>query len=176
MPREQKPLTKRRIEQATVPPGAWQLTLWDTIVSGFGVRCLPGGSKTFVYRYRPHGGDRRKALSASGKAELDRLLDRVDRVAARIGEPHDLGARALRLQQERSEIGGAERMAYATYHLAAARLDEAGCVSLHRMAEGEIRGQEEPAVAALRHDRLGGAGSNGVGRSNARRPASTLCL
>ena len=45
MPRERKPLTKRRIEQATVPPGAWQLTLWDTIVSGFGVRCLPGGSK-----------------------------------------------------------------------------------------------------------------------------------
>ena len=54
------------------------------------------------------GGDRRKALSASGKAELDRLLDRVGRVAARIGEPHDLGAGALRLQQERSEIGGAE--------------------------------------------------------------------
>ena len=34
-------------------------------------------------------------------------------------------------------------MAHATYHLAAARLDDAGGVALHRMAEGEIRGQEE---------------------------------
>jgi integrase len=32
--------------------------LWDTTVSGFGVRCLPGGSKTFVFRYRPAGGGR----------------------------------------------------------------------------------------------------------------------
>src|SRR5271167_4012030 len=56
----------------------------------------------------------------------------------------------------------AERMAHATYHLAAARLGDAGGVALHRMAEGEIRRQEEPAVAALLHNRLGGAG-NGVG-------------
>jgi hypothetical protein len=49
-------------------------------------------------------------------------------------------------------------MAHATYHLAATRLDEAGRVALHRMAEGVIRGQKEPAVAALQHDRLGGAG------------------
>jgi integrase len=32
--------------------------LWDAVVSGFGVRCLPGGSKTFVFRYRPRGGGR----------------------------------------------------------------------------------------------------------------------
>src|SRR5262249_32531019 len=47
-----------RVEKAKVPPGVGQIMLWDTIVSGFGVRCLPGGSKTFVYRYRPHGGGR----------------------------------------------------------------------------------------------------------------------
>jgi integrase len=58
MPRERKPLTKRRIEQATVPPGAKELRLWDAIVSGFGVRCLPSGHKVFVYRYRPRGGGR----------------------------------------------------------------------------------------------------------------------
>jgi integrase len=58
MPNERKPLTKSRVEKAEVPPGIGQIMLWDTIVSGFGVRCLPGGSKTFVFRYRPHGGGR----------------------------------------------------------------------------------------------------------------------
>jgi integrase len=59
MPNERTPLTKSRIEKAKVPPpGTGQIMLWDTIVSGFGVRCLPGGSKTFVFRYRPHGGGR----------------------------------------------------------------------------------------------------------------------
>jgi integrase len=58
MAREHAPLTKTRIEKAKTPPGADQLMLWDGIVSGFGVRCLPGGGKTFVYRYRPDGGGR----------------------------------------------------------------------------------------------------------------------
>src|SRR5262249_61371980 len=58
MPNERTPLTKSRIEKAKVPPGTGQIMLWDPIVSGFGVRCLPGGSKTFVFRYRPHGGGR----------------------------------------------------------------------------------------------------------------------
>ena len=58
MPNERTPLTKTKIEKAEVPPGTRQVMLWDTVVSGFGVRCLPGGSKTFVFRYRPHGGGR----------------------------------------------------------------------------------------------------------------------
>jgi integrase len=58
MAKERAPVTKTRIEKAKVPQGADQLMLWDSVVSGFGVRCLPGGSKTFVYRYRPHGGGR----------------------------------------------------------------------------------------------------------------------
>ena len=58
MSKDRTPLTKSRIEKAKVPPGTGQIMLWDSIVSGFGVRCLPGGSKTFVFRYRPHGGGR----------------------------------------------------------------------------------------------------------------------
>jgi integrase len=58
MPNERTLLTKGRIEKAKVPPGTGQIMLWDAIVSGFGVRCLPGGRKTFVFRYRPHGGGR----------------------------------------------------------------------------------------------------------------------
>jgi integrase len=58
MSKERTPLTKSRIEKAKVSSGASQTMLWDTAVSGLGVRCLPGGSKTFVFRYRPHGGGR----------------------------------------------------------------------------------------------------------------------
>src|SRR5262245_1989860 len=53
MPNERMPLTKSRIEKAKVPPGTGQII---TIVPGFGVRCLPGGSKTFVFRFRRYGG------------------------------------------------------------------------------------------------------------------------
>jgi integrase len=59
MSNERPPLTKTRIAKAKVPPGAGQVMLWDTVVSGFGVRCLSGGAKTFVFRYRPRGGGRR---------------------------------------------------------------------------------------------------------------------
>jgi hypothetical protein len=58
MANARKSLTESRIKGARVPPDKRQIMLWDTIVSGFGVRCLPGGSKTFVFRYRPHGGGR----------------------------------------------------------------------------------------------------------------------
>lgn len=52
------PLTKSQIERAKVPPGKTDFWLRDSIVSGLLVRCLPGGTKTFVYRYRPEGGGR----------------------------------------------------------------------------------------------------------------------
>jgi integrase len=58
MPSNRTPLTKTKIAKAVVPPGAAQIVLWDSVVSGFGVRCLSSGAKTFVYRYRPRGGGR----------------------------------------------------------------------------------------------------------------------
>lgn len=59
MPDKRTPLTKSRIEKAKVPPGSTELWLRDSDVRGLLVRCLPGGSKTFYFRYRPHGGGRR---------------------------------------------------------------------------------------------------------------------
>ena len=43
-------------------------------------------------------------LAAGGDAEFGALLDRIDGVAAGIGQPDDLGFRCLRLQQERREV------------------------------------------------------------------------
>src|SRR3546814_10654618 len=44
-------------------------------------------------------------------------------VAAGIGEADHLGPRGLRLQQERGEVAGAERMPHGAQHLATGRLD-----------------------------------------------------
>jgi len=53
---------------------------------------------------------RHHGLAAGLDAEFASLLDRIDGVAAGIGEPDHLGLGVLRLQQQRGEIRGAERM------------------------------------------------------------------
>ena len=102
-------------------------------------------------------------LAALGDAELGRLLDRVDGVAAGVGEPDHLGAGRLRLQQERGEVLAGERVAHGAEHLAAGRLDDGGGVLLERVPEGVVGGQEEPGVAALRDHRAAGALGERVG-------------
>jgi Arm DNA-binding domain len=49
-------LTETMVANATVPPGKPQAFLWDSQVTGFGVRLLAAGSKTFWFQYRPPGG------------------------------------------------------------------------------------------------------------------------
>ena len=95
------------------------------------------------------GEQRREFLAALDDAELGCLLDRVDGVAAGIGEPDHLGLRGLRLQQERGEIRGAERMADAAQDLAAALLHDVRSVLFQILPERIIRGQEKPAIEAL---------------------------
>ena len=50
-----KKLTKAAVKRASAPTTG-QAFLWDSQVTGFGVRILPGGSKTFWFQYRPPGG------------------------------------------------------------------------------------------------------------------------
>jgi integrase len=49
-------LTETMISKAEVPDGKSQVFLWDSTVSGFGLRALASGSKTFWFQYRPGGG------------------------------------------------------------------------------------------------------------------------
>ncbi|MBO0763120.1 MAG: DUF4102 domain-containing protein [Hyphomicrobiaceae bacterium] len=58
MPNRCAPLTRATILKAEVPAGASQVLLWDTVVAGLCVRCLPGGAKTYQFRYRPAGAGR----------------------------------------------------------------------------------------------------------------------
>src|SRR5262245_63002430 len=53
-------LTEPIIAAAPIP-AAGPTWLWDSHVTGFGVRILAGGSKTFWFMYRPEGGARDKS-------------------------------------------------------------------------------------------------------------------
>jgi integrase len=53
---EASKLTETMIDKARLGPKQKQEILWDTAVTGFGLRILAGGSKTFWYQYRPPGG------------------------------------------------------------------------------------------------------------------------
>ena len=103
-----------------------------------------------------------------------RLLDRVDGVAAGIGEPDHLGPRGLGLEQEGGEVLAREGMADLAQDLAARLRDDRLGVALERVAEGVVGGEEEPGVAAaLDHGAAGALGQrvgvvgpvDGVGRA-----------
>ncbi len=104
----------------------------------------------------------RGQLHLLGQAELDRLLDAVDRVRPGIRQAEDLRAGCLRLQQERREVGRRrERIARLAEHLAAGFLDEAPGVARELLAEHVVGGDEIPAIAAgLRHRAAGGLGEH----------------
>jgi integrase len=59
-------LTETMIARAVLMPGEQRTWLWDTKVTGFHVRVLAGGSKTFWYQYRTAGG-------RAGKTRLMRI-------------------------------------------------------------------------------------------------------
>ena len=71
--------------------------------------------------------------------------------------PMILGSRCLRLQQERGEVGAGEGVTDLAQHLAAALEHDRFGVTLERIAEGIIGGEEEPGVAAALDDRVAGA-------------------
>ncbi len=80
------------------------------------------------------------------------MISAAGRVAAGIGEGNDVGAGALRLQQERGEIAGSNRMACRAKDLSA-MLHELVCeLLLQVMAKGIIGGDEIDALdPLLRH-------------------------
>jgi hypothetical protein len=97
-----------------------------------------------------HVGDEEQQRSELGvlrDAELARLLDGVDSVSACVGQADDLGLRRLRLQQERGEVAGVQRMLDAARDLASLRDDDRAGVPLQRLAERVVGGEEEPTVA-----------------------------
>ena len=106
---------------------------------------------------------RSKLLAAPDDAEFRRLLDRVRGVAACVGKPDDLRLGGLCLQQEGREIGRVDRRLDAAEYFAAIGGHHGRGVTLERMTERVVGGQEEPAVAAGLGQRLAGAVGKHIG-------------
>jgi hypothetical protein len=81
-------------------------------------------------------------------AKFARRLEDVDKIAADARQPDDIGARRLRLQQQRGEIGSADGVAYRSHDRAARGLDDLRCIALQGCAERDVDGDEEPRLAA----------------------------
>ena len=92
-----------------------------------------------------------------------RLLEAIVGVAAAIGEGDDVRAGPLRLQQERGEVGGVERVAHRAENLAAGGGDRGGAIGLHVLAEAVVGGDEEPGLAAGLGQRPAERRSRGIG-------------
>lgn len=68
-------LTRERIRQI-VPPARNEVTIWDSEVSGLGVRCLPSGVKSYIVIYRAgHGREGVARRMTLGKVDAIRLED-----------------------------------------------------------------------------------------------------
>jgi hypothetical protein len=99
----------------------------------------------------------RQALPALPDAELGRLLDRVDGVAAGVGQADHLGLRRLRLQQVGGASLRAERAPHGAEDLAAGLLDRVSGIPFECVAERVVSREEEPGIAAVLRDRRAGA-------------------
>jgi integrase len=67
-------LTEERV-RTLQPPATGETVLWDSEVSGFGLRCYPSGRKVFILYYRANGGGRaapkrRMTIGEAGSVKL----------------------------------------------------------------------------------------------------------
>ena len=84
-------LTDQRLR--TLPtPERGRVTIWDTVVRRFGVRLAPGGSKTFVIRYRHRGRQERLTLGHYPALSLADARNLAKQKLAQVEQGHDPAA------------------------------------------------------------------------------------
>jgi len=91
-----KKLTEAIVSRARVGANQRQVFLWDGEVRGFGIRILPGGSRTFWYQYRTPGGRSGKTRSvrigAFPTVKLDDARKRAKVLAGQVAHGKDPAA------------------------------------------------------------------------------------
>ena len=84
-------LTKRVVDG--IIPSARDQFIWDSDVSGFGLRVRHGGSKTFIAQYRAGGGrggtSRRFTIGRYGVLTVDEARAEAKRVLGSVAQGHD---------------------------------------------------------------------------------------
>src|SRR3954452_18160782 len=101
--------------------------------------------------------EQRPDLHGLHQAELLGLLDAVLRVTACIGQPENFCAGCLRADEHGGEIAGlGEWILDAAQYPRSKLRDYVGGVTLQRLTERIIGGDEEPSVATFLHNRTTG--------------------
>lgn len=81
-------ITKTTVDN--LKPQLLEQWVWDTELPGFGLRCTPGGRKTFVLRYRTADGKQRKqAVALAGVVLVDRAREMARKILAEVAEGAD---------------------------------------------------------------------------------------
>jgi integrase len=86
-----KKLTKRIVDD--VSPSSRDQIIWDEELPGFGLRCRPGGSKTFIAQYRAGGGrsgtSRRFTIGRYGVLTVEEARSEAKRVLGSVAHGRD---------------------------------------------------------------------------------------
>ena len=84
-------LTKRIVDDTA--PSARDQIIWDSELSGFGLRIRPGGSKTFIAQYRAGGGrrgtSRRFTIGRYGVLTVEEARAEAKKVLGSVAHGHD---------------------------------------------------------------------------------------
>jgi len=93
-------ITKSIIDSASPLPTEY--TIWDTAISGFGLKVTPAGSKSFLLYYRTKTGRQRKPIIGRyGQLTVDAARDIAQQWLGRIASGDDISAE--RINARRSE-------------------------------------------------------------------------
>lgn len=94
---------------AAVEPRERQHFLWDDLVTGFGVRVLPSGRKSYVVQYRFDGRVRRVTLCSAEHVRVAEARKRARKVLDEVAQGNDPGDKQRRKQANATVKELAER-------------------------------------------------------------------
>ena len=104
-------LTIARIEGLRIPPGRFEIKLWDGAVTGLCLRCFASGGKTWAFRYRVLGDGRTAKVRTLKLGAYPAVSLEAARVAAKanaglVAQGNDPAAvKAESRRRERSTLG-----------------------------------------------------------------------
>src|SRR5215831_11960737 len=114
--RQEAPMTRKLTEKRLTgarKPATGQTVLWDSAITGLGVRILPGGSKTFWFQYRPQHGKRTPSGAIMSRAVRIGTWPSISLADAR-KRAHDLAGQVARGQNPAAEREETQRRACST--------------------------------------------------------------
>lgn len=164
-------LTDAQVSKAVLPEGKKEATIWDTEVTGFGLR-LRQGTKTYIVMYRPAGAGRsenpkRYKIGTPGTIETAAEGRRIARtVLGRVAEGKDPAAERTELKRREKAKIDHLLATYDKFNIGRQYVDRAGTLSvLQRNLKGllnrdvaTVSGSEYVAI----RNRLIAAGQKGA--------------